>query len=373
MPVYFDHNASAPMDCAVREGLMRHLAAPPGNPSSVHSHGRAARTALERARRAVADRLGVKATELVFTSGATEALHLAIGGLVHRGGHVVSTAVEHAAVDGALAVVGAVVDRVAPDTRGRLAPHAFVERLRVDTRLVVCIGAQNEIGTLSPIAEVAGLVAPVPVLCDATQMWGRVPLNPNALGVSLMALSGHKVGAPAGIGLLWVRPGVCLAPVQRGGAQERERRSGTENLLGAVGLGLAAEQVERRLAEMPRIRALRDRLRAGLEALEPTLLVHGEPTAGLPNTLSFRVPDLDGDALLAAFDLEGFSLSSGSACASGALEPSPVLLALGLSERDARRGLRISLGPENTAEEVERFLAAWPGVVARIRDAEVAA
>jgi cysteine desulfurase len=188
-----------------------------------------------------------------------------------------------------------------------------------------------------------------------------------------MALSGHKVGAPAGVGLLWVRPGLCLAPVQRGGVQERERRAGTENVLGAVGLGLAARQIDRRLAEMPRIRLLRDRLRVGLEALEPRVVVHGEPTAGLPNTLSFRVPDLDGDALLAAFDLAGFSLSSGSACASGALEPSPVLLALGLSERDARRGLRLSLGPENTADEVERFLAAWPGVVARIRDAEAAA
>jgi cysteine desulfurase len=373
MPVYFDHNASAPMDRAVREGLARHLAAPPGNPSSVHGHGRAARAELERARRVVAARLGVKTTELVFTSGATEALHLAIRGLVPQGGHVVSTTLEHAAVDGALAVAGAEVDRVEPDPRGRLSPKAFVDRLRVDTRLVVCIGAQNEIGSLTPVAEVACLVGSVPVLCDATQMWGRVPLNPYALGVSLVTLSGHKIGAPAGIGLLWVRPGTCLAPTQKGGVQERERRAGTENLLGAVGLGLAAEQIEVRLAEMPRIRALRDRLRAGLEALEPSLVVHGEPTSGLPNTLSFRVPDLEGDAVLAAFDLAGFSLSSGSACASGALEPSPVLLALGLSARDARRGLRISLGPENTADEVQRFLAAWPGVAARIRDAEVAA
>lgn len=367
MAIYLDHNATAPLAPAAARACAAWLAGPPGNPSSVHQAGRRARAALEAARRQVAGALGVAPGELVFTSGATEALHLAIGGLVPPGGHVVASAVEHPAVFGACAVAGAEVTRVPVDAAGRLDPAAVAAAVRPDTALVAVMAAQNELGNVYPVADIAARVG-APLLCDAVQAFGRVPLRLPALGAAVAVVSSHKIGGPAGAGALWIAPGRRLRPVIAGGPQERGRRGGTEPTLALVGFGAAAEAVPARLAGMPAVAALRDRLRAGLSAL-PGVIFHGDQEVRLPNTVAWRFDGVPGDVLLAALDLEGFCLSSGSACAAGAVEPSPVLTALGLPAAAAGQGLRASLGPENTAAEVDALLAVLPRLVARVRQA----
>jgi cysteine desulfurase len=363
MEVYLDHNATAPCLPAAAQAAAEWLLGPPGNPSSAHAAGRRARAAVELARRQVAAALGARPGEVVFTSGATEALHLAVAGVVPRGGHVVASAVEHPALYGACRVAGAEVTRVPVDAQGRLDPAAFRAALRPDTALVAVMAAQNEIGNVYPVRAIAAAVAPVPVLCDAAQAFGKVPLD--VAGASLLVVSGHKIGAPAGVGALWVAPGLDLAPFLDGGPQERGRRAGTENTAGIVAFGVAAAALSERLAAMPRVSALRDRLEAALRARLPGLRVHGDPAARLPNTLSFRVDGVEGDLLLAALDLEGVRLSSGSACSSGSLEPSPVLRALGLDDDAARAGVRVSLGPETTEAEVQRLIDLLPALVER--------
>jgi len=367
---YLDHNATTPLAATARAAINAYLDAPGANPSSVHTLGRSAKAALEAARRQVAVALDVRPAEVVLTSGATEALHLAVGGMLGAGAHVVTTAIEHPAMYGALDAAGASSVRVAPSADGRVLPDDIARAVLPTTRLVAVIGAQNEIGTLQPLSEIVRAVGEIPVLCDATQMWGKVALRPRELGLAAVALSGHKVGAPAGIGVLWLASGRCITPLQRGGAHERGRRAGTENLLGAIGLGASVAELGARLGSMARVRALRDRLLEGLRALEPSLVVHGDLDHTLPNTLAFRVQDLPADAVLAGLDLAGICISAGSACASGAVEASPVLRALGLSDSEARRGLRVSLGPENTDAEVDAALRAWPDVARRIREAE---
>lgn len=367
--IYLDHNASALPDAEAAAAAASWLLGHAGNPSSVHAAGRRARAAVEQARREVASALGVRAPELVFTSGATEALHLAVSGLASAGAHAVVGAVEHPALFGACAVAGLETTVVPVDALGRLSPDDFAAAVRPETRFVAVMAAQNELGNLYDVRAIALAVAPVPVLCDAVQRFGRLPLSLPETGAALAVVSGHKIGAPAGVGALWIRPGLCLAPVLAGGPQERGRRAGTENVPGIVGFGVAARRVPERLAAAARVAALRDRCEAGLRAALPEVVVHGDPAARLPNTLSFRVPGLQGDLLLAALDLAGFCLSSGSACSAGALEPSPVLTALGLPPESARGALRVSLGPETTAGDIESFLAALPDVVARIRAA----
>ncbi len=362
MEAYLDHNATAPCLPAAARAAADWLLGPPGNPSSAHAAGRRARAAIEQARGQVAAALGARPGEVVFTSGATEALHLAVAGLVPPGGHVVASAVEHPALFGACRVAGAEVTRVPVDALGRLDPAAFRAALRPETALVAVMAAQNEIGNLYPVRAVAEAVGPVPVLSDAAQAFGKVALEP---GPALVVVSGHKVGAPAGVGALWVAPGLDLAPFVAGGPQERGRRGGTENTAGIVAFGVAATALPERLASMPRVEALRDGLEAALRARVPGLRVHGDPAARLPNTLSFRCVGVDGDLLLAALDLEGVRLSSGSACSSGSLAPSSVLRALGLDDDAARAGVRVSLGPETTEAEVERLIDLLPAIVAR--------
>lgn len=369
MEIYLDHNASAVPEPGAARAAAEWLLGLGGNASSVHARGRRARGAVERARRQLAAALGVLPGDLVFTSGATEALHLAVLGSITRGDHVVASAVEHPALFGACAAAGAEVTRVPVDALGSLSTQSVLSAIRPNTRLVAIMAAQNEIGNLYPVRDIAQAVAPIPILCDAVQAFGKVPLRLPELGAALAVISGHKIGAPQGVGALHLAPGTALRPVIAGGAQERGRRAGTENVAGIVGLGEAAAAVPARLARMEAVRGLRDRLWAGLRARVPGLLVHGDPAAGLPNTLSFRFEEVDGDVLLAALDLEGICLSSGSACSSGAIEPSPVLRALGLDEAAARGGLRASLGPENTTAEIDRVLDVLPPLVHRAREA----
>jgi len=304
--------------------------------------------------------LGAAPRELVFTSGATEALHLAVCGMVPRGGHVVASAVEHPAVFGALEVAGAQVTRVPVDAQARVRVADFVSALQPETALVCLMAAQNETGNLYPVSEVARAVAPTPLLCDAVQVFGKVPVDVSALGARLVCVSSHKAGGPQGAGALWVRGGTTLAPFLAGGPQERGRRAGTENVAALVGFGVAADGVSERLLAAPAIRRRRDAILAAF----PEMVVHGVPE--LPNTLAFRIPGAEGDMLLAALDLEDICLSSGSACSAGTVETSPVLLAMGLGPGAAREGLRISLGPETTDAEIDALTTTLRRVVGRL-------
>jgi cysteine desulfurase len=369
---YLDHNATAWPDLPAAKAAAEWLLEGVGNPSSIHAAGRRARAALERARRQVAQVLGAAPGELVFTSGATEALHLAISGLAAPGAHALVSAVEHPAVAGACRSAGVTAESIPVDEVGRLRVEDVVTRCRTETAFVAVMAAQNEIGNLYPVEEIAEAIAPTPLIVDAVQLFGRGTVDVRALGAAVVVVSGHKIGAPAGVGALWVRPGLCLRPVLAGGPQERGRRGGTENVAGAIGFGVAASRVPARLAEMPRLAALRDTFALDLKRIVPSVVFHGDPTRRLPNTLSFRFPGIPGDVLLAALDLEGFCLSSGAACASGALEPSSVLRAMGLEPEAARGGLRLSLGPETQAADVASLLAILPVLLARIQAAGLA-
>lgn len=366
---YLDHNASALPLAAASRAAADWLLGAGGNPSSVHRIGRAAKAAVAAARRAVGASLGVPATELTFTSGATEALHLAIGGLLNPGEQALISAMEHPAVAGACRATRAEASVFVVDSQGRIDPAAVAAACTAATRVVVVMAGQNELGNRYDVAAIAAAVAPIPVVVDAVQAWGKVPLELAAwarAGVVAVAFSGHKIGAPTGSGVLWNTPGVALRPVIDGGAQERGRRAGTENVAGIVGLGVAAAHLTVRLAAMPAVAERRDRLEAQLAAIfGPRLVIHGDRAHRLPNTSSFRLEGVPADLVVQALDLEDIAISAGSACASGALEPSPVLQAIGLSPAQARCGLRVSLGPETTDEDVMRLVEALPRVVAR--------
>ncbi len=385
--VYLDENATAtPLASAAAaagEWLTR-----AANASSPHAAGRAARGAVERARRQVAASLGVEARQLTFCASATEALHAAVLGLLGPGDHVVASALEHAALWGALEqarrLLGVEVTRVPAGARGDVDPEGFSRALRPNTRLCVLMAAQSELGVVYPTRAVAERVAPVPLLCDAAQAWGKVPLHLPSTGASFGVVSGHKIGAPLGGAALWCAPGSPpLAPLLRGGGQERGRRAGTELTPALVGLGVAAEGVGERLEQMLRVRALRERVegrlaahaRVSVSAAGVDLDAQGAPRvpgeawqwrehARLPNTLLLRTLGAEGDLLLQALDLAGFCVSSGSACASGALEPSAALLALGCSAAEARCALRVSLGPRTPEEGVWGFVERLEGLLA---------
>ncbi|MEE2645068.1 MAG: aminotransferase class V-fold PLP-dependent enzyme [Myxococcota bacterium] len=366
--VYLDHNASALPALEANLAMRRWIEAGAGNPSSVHRAGRAARAALEGARRAVAASLSTEPRQLTFTSGATEALHLAIASLTRPGDRLLCSAVEHPALYGAATRAQVEVERVPVDRAGRLSVNAFLDRLEPSVTLVALIGAQNELGNCYPVAELAAAIAPRPLLCDAVQLWGKRPLSPTSLGATALTLSGHKIGAPAGIGALWLAPGVTTCPILSGGAQERGRRAGTENLLGAIGMGAAAETIPARLTAQPRIATLAEQLRDQLHSIAGVeLLGEPDPAQRLSNTVAFRLCGVEGDLLLQALDLAGFQLSSGAACSSGSLEPSSTLLALGLDSTAAREGLRLSMGPESTSEELDAFLHCFRGLAERFR------
>lgn len=373
--IYLDHNAITPMRPAAIAAVRAALDVF-GNPSSVHQAGRAARDLLDGARARVAAALGAAPGEIVFTSGATEAAALAIRGTLARAPaerrRLVVTAVEHPcvlALARALERQGTPLTVVPVDRRGLVGREAFAAALGRDVALACAMRANNETGVLLPVPELAAAAREhgVPLLCDAVQAAGKIPLDVRALGAELAFVTGQKFGGPRGAGVLWVASGVALAPLL-GGEQERGRRAGTENLPGIAGLAagleaaLAAEPVEG-----PRIAALRDRLEAGLLAAVPGARVNGAGAPRLPGTLSITFPGCDAEALLMALDLEGLCASAGSACHSGSTSPSGVLLALGLSEAEARSTLRLSLGWTTTAEEIEAALRIVPPLVERVR------
>ena len=361
---YFDHNATTPVAPAVLAAYTACLAEVYGNASSIHYFGQAAKQRLEQARRAVAARMNAKPKEIVFTSGGTEADNLAIRGVVKPGAHVITTSIEHPAVLNTCAALDAEVTYVAASGDGVVDPDDIRRALRPETALITVMHANNELGTLQPVAEVARIAREAGVLMhsDGVQAFGRVPVDVRELGVDLYSISGHKIGAPKGVGALYVRDGLPLRAISFGGHHERERRPGTENVPGAVALGLACAA-----ADWSATAALCDRLEQGILERVSYAHVNGASAPRLANTTNIRFDGIEGEALLIALDLAGFAVSSGAACSSGSVEPSHVLTAIGLSAKDARSSLRFSLGPENTLEEVDALIDAVVEAVAHLR------
>lgn len=375
--IYLDYNATTPLRPAVLEAMTRTLRDCGGNPSSVHWHGREARKAVDDARHRVAALLGAKPSEVVFTGSGSEADFLALVGAaeVRAAGkdHLVTVRTEHPAVARAarrLERRGVKVTWLDVDREGRLEPSTVRRAVRKETFLVSVMMAQNETGTIQPIRDIAEALRATGVLfhTDAVQAVGKVPVAPNDLGVDMLSLAAHKFFGPKGVGLLWVREGIELAPVIEGGGQEHGLRSGTENVAGIVGLATALDIAVANLpAWGPRMAALRSDLLARLRAAIPDMLVNGQVEGGLPNTLNVSIPGAPGDQMVINLDLEGVSVSAGSACHSGAIEPSSVLVAMGVPREAALSAIRISLAPETTEEEVARAAEMIARVAERLR------
>ena len=379
MRVYLDHYASARLRAGAREA-MREALDLVGNPSSAHREGARARSMVERARADVAALIGAAPAEIVFTSGATEANNLALRGIAAvRPGAIVTTAIEHASVletARLLAETGVPVVTVGSDTAGCVAVGDVVAACPPATALASIGLANGEVGSVAPVREIAHALAGrgITIHTDVAQAAGRIPIDVRALGVDLLSLSAHKVGGPTGVGALWVRRGVVLRPMSTGGPQERGKRAGTENVLGIVGFGAAARAARVDLdASMDRVTSLRDRLWRGVHAALPDAVLNG-PAEGprLPNTVNLTIPGVSGESLLVLLDLAGIAASLGSACAAGSPEPSHVLRAMGRSEADARSGLRLSLGPTTTADEVDYVVRTLPQIVSQIRSGRAA-
>ncbi|MFH1085382.1 MAG: aminotransferase class V-fold PLP-dependent enzyme [Chloroflexota bacterium] len=375
--VYMDNAATTPVDPRVVAAMSPYLHEAYGNPSSVHQVGQRARAALDAARETAARVLGATPTEIVFTSCGTESDNLALRGaawaLRERGRHLITTSIEHHAVSHTCEQLqrhfGIEVTYLPVDRYGLVAPEAVARAIRPDTTLISVMYANNEVGTIEPIAEIGAIARAHGVVMhtDAVQAGGYLDLNVDRLNVDLLALSGHKLHAPKGVGLLYVRRGTPLLPTQTGGGQERGLRAGTENLPYIVGLAAALELAYANPSHMERVRSLRDRLIAGVLAQVPDAHLTGHPTQRMPNSASFAFEGVDGEAILTQLDLLGVAASTGSACSSGESEPSPVLTAMGMDGRLARGSLRLSLGRATTAADVDYVLAILPPILERLR------
>jgi cysteine desulfurase len=373
--IYLDHNASTPVMPEVLEAMRACLAELHANPSSLHREGQRARAALEQAREQVATLVNAHPDEVVFVSGGTEGDHLALLGAAwaraEEGRRVAISAIEHHAVHGAAEVLreqGFEVDHLPVGVEGRVDPRAVA--LRPGTTVVALMLANNETGVLQPVDAVATLAhaAGARLACDAVQAAGKVPVDFAKLGADYLVISGHKIGGPKGAGALVLRRGAPLSPLFRGSGHERGRRGGTENLPGIVGLGAAAAAAARELDTEPaRLAALRDRLESGIRAVAPEAVVHGDGAPRLPNTVNVSFPGARSDHLLMALDRAGIAVSAGAACASGAVEPSPVLTAMGVPRELAVCAVRFSLGRTSTAGEVEAVVDALRAAVPRAR------
>jgi cysteine desulfurase len=363
---YFDHNATTPVSPEVFQAMAPLMTTVFGNASSIHQFGQEARGELDRARRTVAATLGAKAEEIVFTGGGTEADNMAIFGTT---GHVVTTTVEHPAV---LQAAGQLpeVTFVNVDGRGVVDPQSVRAAIRPGTTLISVMHVNNELGVIQPVREIGEIAREAGVLfhSDGVQAMGKLPVNVGQLGVDLYSISAHKIYGPKGIGALYIRKGAELRPLLYGGPHERKMRAGTENVAGAVGFGRAAEWViEESAAEAARQSALRDRLEQGILAGVAGAHVNGAGASRVGNTSNIRFDGIDSEPLLIALDLQGYAVSSGSACSSGATEPSHVLAAIGLTREQARSSVRFSLGRSNTLEQVDSLIDAVVQVVTRLR------
>ncbi|MGA2457158.1 MAG: cysteine desulfurase family protein [Terriglobales bacterium] len=378
--VYLDNNATTPVLPEVMDSMRPYFGEHFGNASSIHHHGQETRAAVERAREFVAALLGCRASEVVFTSGGTEADNLAIFGLARPGDHVITAAIEHHAVLNACKhlaeyreTTGCEVTYLPVDGRGLVDPADVKRALRSNTKLITIMFANNETGVVEPVAEIGKIAAEADVYfhTDAVQAAGKAPIDVNQIGCDLLTISGHKFHGPQGVGALYVRKGTQLEPMLYGGSHERSRRAGTENVPGIVGLGKAAELASAGLergddGHHQKMAAARDRLERELLKIEATGL-NGEGAPRLPNTTNIYFDGIEGEALLIALDLKGLAVSTGAACSSGAIEPSHVLTAIGLRPDRAKASIRFSLGKQNTPEDIDFALGLIPDTVARLR------
>jgi len=373
--VYFDNNATTPVLPEVLAAMQPYFIEHFGNASSIHHHGQETRAAVERARESVAALFGCRPSEVVFTSGGTEGDNLAIFGLVKPGDHIVTSTIEHHAVLNSckhLRGNGCEVTFVPVDGRSSVDPGDVRRALRPNTKLISIMMANNETGVLQPVDEIGNIAAEADVYfhTDAVQAAGKVPIDVKRIGCDLLSISGHKMHAPQGIGAIYVRKGTILQPMLIGGSHERSRRAGTENVPSIVGLGKAAEIAKQALdrGDSTKMSAMRDRIeRQILNEVEATG-VNGEGAPRVPNTTNIHFDFIEGEALVIALDLKGLAVSTGAACSSGAIEPSHVLTAMGLTPDRARASLRFSLGKQNTPEEIEFALSLIPPTVARLRE-----
>lgn len=375
--IYLDHNATTPVVPEVVDAMLPFYREYFGNASSVHAFGRDAKRGLEDARDAVADLLGADPTEIVFTGGGTEADNLAIRGVAlaagKAGGHIITSQVEHHAVletCRALAERGHEVTELPVDEHGLVDPLAVREAIRENTILITIMHGNNEVGTIQPIAEIGQIAqeAGIPFHTDAVQAVGRVPIDVTELNVDLLSCSAHKLYGPKGVGALYIRAGTRIRPLAVGGHHEWKMRAGTENVPGTVGFGKAAEVAARDLvSENRRVAALRDRLQEGLLARIKEATPTGHPTKRLPNTLNMTFRYVEGEALLLSLDVKGVAVSTGSACTSGSLHASHVLLAMGIPHQLSQGALRFSLGRANSDQDIDDVLTILPEEVARLR------
>ena len=374
MAIYLDHAATSPLRAEVLEAMLPYLREHHGNPSSIHASGRRARQALDESRETIAALIGAKPREIVFTSGGTEADNLAIKGVAWagsaKGRHIITTAVEHKAVMNSCAVLerqGFEVTYLPVDRYGRVDPADVAAAITDRTTLVSVQAANNEVGTQQTIAEIGAACRArrVAFHVDAVQSAAFAAPTPDAWQATLISLSAHKLGGPKGIGALWVRQGTPMLPQLSGGAQERQRRAGTENVAGIVGFA-AAMRLAAAGGDHEAMRALRQRLIGGLTSLDGVALT-GHPSERLANSASAVIEGVEGGDLVAALDLEGIEASTGSACTTGSVEPSHVLLAMGIDPYVAHGSLRLTLGPETSEADVDRTLEVVSACVARLR------
>ncbi|HEX2459286.1 MAG TPA: cysteine desulfurase NifS [Vicinamibacterales bacterium] len=376
--VYLDHNATTPVHPAVVEAMTKVLREDFGNPSSVHHFGQRAKSAMDQARSSVASLIGADPSEVVFTSGGTESDNLAIRGSAEaldatRRRHLIATTIEHEAVLNtlkALARRGRPTTLLRVDGTGIVAPDVLKEALTDDTALISVMHANNEIGTIQPILELARIAHDRGALfhTDAVQTAGKLSVDVKALDVDLLSISAHKFYGPKGVGALWIRRGLRLLPVLTGGKHERSRRAGTENVAGIVGMGVAASLAAAKIdEEANRMSALRDRLEEGVLRAVPGTTVNGARSPRVPNTTNISFDRIEAESLLIALDLEGVAVSTGSACSSGTLEPSHVLKAMGFPPHRTQNSIRFSLGAANTEADVDRVVAILPGIVDKLR------
>ncbi len=377
--LYFDYNATTPIDPEVQAVMTAVARDSFGNPSSGHCFGQSAAALVQHARLQVARLLRAEADEICFTSGGTEGDNLALKGVVlplllqGRKPHIITSAVEHPAILNTclfLEQAGAIITRLPVAADGTLKPEQITAAIRDETVLVSLMLANNETGVIFPLSEVAAITRAHGVLLhtDAVQALGKLKIDVSKLGLDLLSLSGHKIYAPKGVGALWVRAGVELDPLLHGGGQEAGLRSGTENLVGIAALGCACELLsEKMFAEGARVQLMRDRLESELDAaLDQQLIFHGHRQLRVPNTISLSVPYVDGEALLAHLDLENIAVSAGSACSSGEHQGSPVLRAMGVNSELAQGSIRISLGRWTSEAEIDTFLEQFIAVVRRL-------
>jgi cysteine desulfurase len=378
MRVYFDHNATTPVDPSVVEVMVRVLRQEFGNASSIHHFGQQAKGLLDDARTAVADLLKAEVSEVVFTSGGTESDNFAIRGVaealeVTGRRHLIASAIEHEALLNtfkALARRGWTTTLLPVDRSGIVAPEALEAAITDQTALVSVMHANNEIGTVQPVADLARIAHARGALfhTDAVQSVAKIPVDVRALGADLLSLSAHKFNGPKGAGALWIKRGTRVTAILTGGKHERNRRAGTENVPAIAGLGAAATLASRKLtAETARLSALRNRLENEILARIPQTDVNGARDQRVPNTTNISFDGVEAESLLIALDLEGVAVSTGSACSSGTLEPSHVLRAMGLPAHRTQNSIRLSLGAGNTDEEVDYLVAKLPKIVEKLR------